>query len=126
MRIDQPLRRPRRPNLTPMIDVVLLLLVFFMMVSRFGGMQGVPLGVSGGGVGDWSGPPRLVRLTAEGVSLNGVAVPVPDLVERLGALMSGPDEPVILQSSDGADVQHLVTLMDALRAGGIRRVMMAE
>jgi hypothetical protein len=47
MRIAALARRRRRLNLTPMIDVVLLLLVFFMMVSRFGGLQGMPLAVAG-------------------------------------------------------------------------------
>ena len=28
--------RRRRPSLTPMIDVVFLLLIFFMLVARFG------------------------------------------------------------------------------------------
>ena len=38
-----PSRPRRRMNLTPMIDVIFLLLVFFMMVSRFGGLHGLPL-----------------------------------------------------------------------------------
>ena len=36
--------RPRRkPSLTPMIDVVFLLLVFFMLASRFGQDNILPL-----------------------------------------------------------------------------------
>ena len=31
-----PARRSRKPSLTPMIDVVFLLLVFFMLAARFG------------------------------------------------------------------------------------------
>lgn len=126
MRIAALPRRRRRLNLTPMIDVVLLLLVFFMMVSRFGGLQGMPLSVAGGGAGEWSGPPRLVALGPEGVTLNGVAVPVAALVERLAPLMAGPGDPVILRAGEGSAVQDMVAVLDALRAGGITRVIVAE
>lgn len=126
MRIAALPRRRRRLNLTPMIDVVLLLLVFFMMVSRFGGLQGMPLSVAGGGAGQWSGPPRLVALGPDGVALNGIAVPVTALVERLSPLMTAPSDPVILRAGDGAAVQDLVAVLDVLRAGGITRVIVAE
>ena len=126
MQITADTRRRRRLNLTPMIDVVLLLLVFFMMVSRFGGVQGIPVAVAGGGVGQWSGPPRLIVLGADGAALNGVAVPVEALAARLAPLMAGPDDPVILRAGEGAAVQDLVTVLDALRAAGIARVIVAE
>lgn len=126
MQIAAVTRRRRRLNLTPMIDVVLLLLVFFMMVSRFGGLQGMPVAVAGGGAGQWSGPPRLIVLGAEGVTLNGIAVPVEALAARLAPLMAGPEDPVILRAGEGAAVQDLVTVLDALRAAGIARVIVAE
>lgn len=126
MRIAALPRRRRRLNLTPMIDVVLLLLVFFMMVSRFGGMQGMPLSVAGGGAGAWSGPPRLVELGAEGITLNGVAVPVAGLVAGLRPLMASADDPVVLRTGGDAGVQALVAVLDGLRAGGITRVIVVE
>lgn len=126
MRIAALPRRRRRLNLTPMIDVVLLLLVFFMMVSRFGGLQGMPLAVAGGGAAEWSGPPRLIALAAEGVTLNGVAVTVADLVGRLRPMMASEADPVVLRTGEGAPVQALVDVLDALRAGGITRVIVAE
>lgn len=125
MRIAALPRRRRRLNLTPMIDVVLLLLVFFMMVSRFGGMQGMPLAVAGSGGGAWSGPPRLVTLEGEGVALNGVAVPVEGLVAALRPLMASAEDPVVLRTGDAA-VQALVAVLDGLRAGGITRVIVVE
>ena len=36
MEFTTALKPRRRPSLTPMIDVVFLLLVFFMLASRFG------------------------------------------------------------------------------------------
>ena len=67
--IDSP-RSRRKPSLTPMIDVVFLLLVFFMLASRFGSDALVPLSL--GGSGDtYSGPPRLIDVLPEGQRLNG-------------------------------------------------------
>ena len=126
MRIAALPRRRRRLNLTPMIDVVLLLLVFFMMVSRFGGLQGLPMAVAGGGSGEWVGPPRLITLAVDGVLLNGIAVPLGDLAERLRPLMPSPDDPVVLRPGEGAPVQALVDVLDGLRAGGITHVIVAE
>lgn len=44
-------RPRRRPSLTPMIDVVFLMLIFFMLASRFGQETTLPLGAAGGDSG---------------------------------------------------------------------------
>ena len=120
MKIDLPARRPRRRiNLTPMIDVVLMLLVFFMMVSRFGGTQGIAVQTAQGQGGAWVGPPRLVSLEAGGVRLNGVAVTLEALPGAVQRLMAAPDDPVILRAGEGAPVQALVDAMAALRGAEI-------
>lgn len=53
-------RRRHKPSLTPMIDVVFLLLVFFMLASRFGQDVAIdlPLGVASDR--PYQGPPRLI------------------------------------------------------------------
>ncbi|MGJ8530069.1 ExbD/TolR family protein, partial [Maritalea sp.] len=63
MDFSQP-RKARKPSLTPMIDVVFLLLVFFMLASRFGMDMHIPMQISGAGSG-YSGPPRLVDVRPE-------------------------------------------------------------
>ncbi len=123
MRIDAALARPRRRmNLTPMIDVVFLLLVFFMMVSRFGTEQGVALDLAGSGGAVWSGPPRLIELRADGVALNGVAMDADTLLAALVPLMAGPDDSVVLRAAEGSDMQGLLTLMDRLHGVGLTRL----
>ena len=127
MRIAMPPRKARRLNLTPMIDVVLLLLVFFMMVSRFGGVQGVPLALAApGGQVNWSGPPRLVDVLPQGVLLNGVPVAAEALATALAPLMAAPTDAVILRPRDGAPVQHVVAVIDGLRAAGLTRIVLAR
>lgn len=119
-------RPRRRPNLTPMIDVVFLLLVFFMLVSRFGIDRALPLVAAGGAGAGWQGPPRLVDVTPSGAALNGVALPVEALAGALAPMMQGPDDPVILRPRDGADLQALVAVMDRLRAAGFARLVLVD
>ena len=127
MRIAMPPRKARRLNLTPMIDVVLLLLVFFMMVSRFGGVQGVPLALAApGGQVEWSGPPRLVDVLPQGLLLNGVPVAADALAGALAPLMAAPTDAVILRPRDGAAVQRVVAVIDGLRAAGLTRIVLAR
>jgi biopolymer transport protein ExbD len=118
-------RRPRRPNLTPMIDVVFLLLVFFMLASRFGVDRALPLSVAGQ-AGGYSGPPRLVELRPEGITLNGIAVAPEDLPAALARLGAGPEEAIILRARDGIALQALVTLMDGLAQDGYRRIVLVD
>ncbi len=118
--------RPRRkPNLTPMIDVVFLLLVFFMLASRFGADRAFPLAVAGAG-GGYSGPPRLVELVADELRLNGIAMGQADLTEALRALTDSAEDAIILRARDGADLQALVGVMDGLTAAGFSRLVLVE
>lgn len=120
-----PDRPRRRPNLTPMIDVVFLLLVFFMLVSRFGVDRVLPLSMAGGG-GDWSGPPRLVEVAPDGLRLNGAPVAADALVAALAPLMGGPDDAVVLRAGDGAPLQALVAVMETLGQAGFSRLVLVE
>ncbi|MFA5539335.1 MAG: biopolymer transporter ExbD [Gemmobacter sp.] len=118
-------RPRRRPNLTPMIDVVFLLLIFFMLVSRFGADRVVPLMAAGEGDG-WSGPPRLVSIAPGGLALNGVPVAPEGLAAALAPLVADPSDPVILRPQEGVSVQETVLVMDLLGAAGFSRLVLVE
>ncbi len=118
-------RRARKPSLTPMIDVVFLLLVFFMLVTRFGANETIALNVPGGG-GTWSGPPRLLTVGAGVLRLNGVEIEAATVAENLRPLMPAADAPVLLRASDEATVQQLVEVIERLKAAGILSVVVVE
>ncbi|SFI49030.1 ExbD/TolR family protein [Celeribacter neptunius] len=120
-------RKKRRPDLTPMIDVVFLLLVFFMLVSRFGAQSALPLFPAGGdGAATWQGPPRVVELYGSGeIRLNGEEVFAEHLSGWLRPLMPSPDAPVILRTHD-ADLQMLADTVDRLSGDGITRLIVME
>ena len=118
-------RRSRRPSLTPMIDVVFLLLVFFMLASRFGMDMQVPLTLAGQGTG-YSGPPRLVDIGPQFVSLNGTAMDEASLADALRSLMEGPEDTVILRAQDDATLQRVVAIMELLGAADFTSVVLVE
>ena len=119
-------QRPRRkPSLTPMIDVVFLLLVFFMLASRFGMDAVLELPLTGGG-GEYTGPPRLVGIGAGNLDPNGVPVAESHLTQALAPLMSTPDDLLILRGRDGADLQRIIDVTALLRAAGLVNVVLVE
>ncbi|MFC3614182.1 ExbD/TolR family protein [Lutimaribacter marinistellae] len=124
MEFTPPARPRRRPSLTPMIDVVFLLLVFFMLASRFGTEAMMPLPLAASGGDGYSGPPRLVDIAPESVALNGR--PVADLPAALAPLMTAPDDMVILRGRDGADLQRVVDVAETLRAAGLSALVLVE
>ncbi len=125
MRLGPVTTRRRRPNLIPMIDVMVLLMVFFMLASRYGGDHGLPLQMAGAAAG-YSGPPRLVQVNVAGLALNRVALGDGDLAQALAPLMASPDDMVVLRAGAGVDVQRVVDLMGLLRRAGISRVVLVE
>lgn len=118
-------RRSRRPSLTPMIDVVFLLLVFFMLASQFG--QDASVRLSGAGAGAaYSGPPRLIDIAPDGLTLNGMGVDISGLPDALTPLTQDPGDTVILRGTDGVSLQRLLDVAQALQAAGFANLVVVE
>lgn len=118
-------RPRRRPSLTPMIDVVFLLLVFFMLASRFGMDQVVEMPIASGG-GDASGAPKLVDILPEGLRLNGISLPLDRLVAELKTLVETPQDTIVLRSLQEANVQRIIAVSEALQAAGFKALVLVE
>ena len=119
-------RPGRRVALTPLIDVVFLLLVFFMLAAQFGRETALDLAGSGGGAGDYSGPPRLVTLAPEGLMLNGQSIAEADLADALAALTESPEDLIVLRPMAGVEVQGLTDLAARLTSAGFTRLVLVE
>ncbi|SCY08101.1 ExbD/TolR family protein [Paracoccus tibetensis] len=122
-----PRRRARRMSLTPMIDVVFLLLIFFMLASRFGMDAVLPIaGGAEGAASDWQGAPRLVDIAPAELTLNGAVIAPEALPLALAPLLPEASSPVILRPRAGADLQRLVDVMDLLTAAGLTNLILIE
>jgi biopolymer transport protein ExbD len=118
-------RAKKRLSLAPMIDVVFLLLVFFMLASQFGHDRAVPLAMAGGSAA-YSGPPRLVLVTADGLRLNGIPVQTEALVEQMSKLTREKSDAILLQPDASASLQQLMDAAEALTWAGFSQLVVME
>lgn len=125
MEIEQPSRRMARIGLTPLIDVVFILLLFFMLASSLDRWQG--LTVSSATRGGSAGADRgavLLRVAADGqLDLNGRALTLAGLPAVLTDFLAcNPDQAVILRAAPELSVQQMVNVYDVLVSAGVRRL----
>ena len=125
MQIGSPPIR-RKPSLTPMIDVVFLLLVFFMLASRFGHDVVIDLPISAASDKPYEGPPRLIDVLPGAVRLNGVEMAMPALLPELGTMMLSNTDAIILRPREAADLQRVVAVMEALAKAGYDTLVLVE
>ena len=121
--------RRRRPSLTPMIDVVFLLLIFFMLVARFSVDKVIDINLPSalGQNAQYAGAPRLVEIKLGNiVSLNGSEIPLDQLSNNLSELMPSPNALVILRSSVEANTQDLLDVLLYLKSEKITNVSVLE
>ena len=117
--------RRRRPSLTPMIDVVFLLLIFFMLVARFGVDKVIDINLPSalGQSSQYEGAPRLVEIKSGNlVSLNGFDFPLDQLSSKLSQLMPSPNALIIVRSSAEANTQDLLDVLLYLKSEKIMNV----
>jgi biopolymer transport protein ExbD len=120
-----PRTRRRRMSLTPMIDVVFLLLVFFMLAARFGSEGTLTLATEAGGAA-YEGPPRLLDVYPSTLRLNGAVIGEDEATDALSKLMVAPDDIIVIRSRESADVQRLIDVMERLGQGGFGTLVLAE
>ena len=117
MRIDLPARKPASIGLTPLIDVVFILLVFFMLATRFIDLARQPLSVA------VTGEPRpadeqvlFIRVLDETlIELNGERL---TLEQARESLAKQAPQPVYVDSDGEASLQAVLRVTDLLQASG--------
>ena len=117
--------RRRRPSLTPMIDVVFLLLIFFMLVARFGVDKVIDINLPSalGQSSQYEGAPRLVEIKSGNiVLLNGTQISLDQLSSKLSQLMPSPNALIIVRNSAEANTQDLLDVLLYLKSEKIMNV----
>jgi biopolymer transport protein ExbD len=108
--------------MTSLIDVIFLLLLFFMLSSTFSRFAEVELAAAGaGGRGSSEAKISFLRLSDEGLSLNGQEMEIEGLSAAFAEMPPGDEtRPVVVSLRDGVTAQRLTDLLVVLR--GIDRV----
>ncbi|WP_171175068.1 biopolymer transporter ExbD [Ruegeria sp. HKCCD8929] len=125
-------RRPARApiSLVPMIDVMLILLVFFMVTSTYLNLDMIPA-VSQSDrpapaqtASAPSGGALLIRLGADGVPTVRGRGQTPEALRALlrDRLASDPSAQVIILPTGGAKMQALVSVMDLVTGAGVQQM----
>ncbi|WP_416897088.1 MAG: ExbD/TolR family protein [Minwuia sp.] len=113
-------RRRALISLTPLIDVVFILLVFFMLASSFLDWRAIDLSppVEAGGGARLEGS-LLVDIRRDALRLAGEPMDLETLADRIGVLVADkPGRPVILRPAPDVSLQRTVEVLDRLGAAG--------
>jgi biopolymer transport protein ExbD len=120
-------------NVTPLIDVVMCLIIFFLLVGRLATQQGTPITLPATDVGDAEMQPRLVITVAPSttvgtpeVRLGGVPVATGELAgllrDRLGNAMGTAGAAVAIRADRRLAWGEVRPVVEACREAGLTSV----
>ena len=122
MQFEGTRRSGQAPNLTPLIDIVFLLLVFFMLTAHFVQDEGLPIelpeAVSAVAIDEQK--PLEIEIAKTGqISIAGEQVAAENLVDQLAMLLAGRDEKrVVIRGDVAVKLGDSVKVIDAARQAG--------
>ena len=123
--------RPRTKqelNVAPLVDVVFLLLIFFMLASTFIKPEAIDLMLEGSSTGGNAAEKMLnIEVVVDGtIRLNGLRLSMPQLETELASRIQGDQtRPVTIKAAAEVPVQTLVSIMDRVRAAGTNNLRLA-
>ena len=115
-------------NLTPMLDVVFIMLIFFIVTAVFVKQPGIdierPTAITreapvGGAIYVAISPDGEIWIDGDAVELSAVRLQI----ERLHS--ENPEAGLIIQSDSQARNENLIAVMDAAKAAGLTDVLIA-
>ena len=115
-------------NVAPLIDVVFLLLIFFMLASTFIEPNAVDISLSGGNAQtSTTVDPLVVEITPDGsVRLNGLRLSFEQLTIEIAARIKGdPSRVVTIRAGAETPVQNLIDVMDQVRSAGTNNLRLS-
>lgn len=121
-------RRRALIGLTPLIDVVFILLVFFMLASSFLDWHSIDLSppTRGAAAAPMEGA-LLVEILPEGLRVSGERMSLDALGERVRQRVSKrPDQRVLVRPAPGVPLQDAVQVLDRLALAGVTRMALVR
>jgi biopolymer transport protein ExbD len=133
--IETPIARRKRIPLTPLIDVIFILIMFFLLSSTFGAWHPLDVALGGGtpaGGTEAQKPASLAtvlivvkaRSGSDGTALtvNGRDLTLADLAEELNRLADAGARDAILLPAKGTDFQQVVRILDEAHSSRLTSV----
>jgi biopolymer transport protein ExbD len=126
MKLTRPRQREQGENVIPLINVVFLLLIFFMIAGKLSEPAPFAVDPPRSEATRPAGPrPITVHVAADGrVAVNTETTTLAALGERLAAAEGLAEAPVRLKADGQADSHRVMAVMDALRAAGASEVVL--
>jgi len=119
-------KRPSGLSMTPLIDVVFILLLFFMVSSSFEVNKQLSLNTAPHGKGKSGLTVSMLMQSSTHVRLNGVSYQIrskelADVVEGLVA----KEQSLVLAAKDDISVQEVIKLIDWVKSKGLSKLNLA-
>ena len=113
-------------NVTPLVDVVLVLLIIFMITAPVLYQSAIKVQLPKASSGESSQSPKALRftLTREGaLAWDDKPIQIDELKARLAKEAAGRDttQPVLISADQGTAHGKVIELMDVLRQAGLTR-----
>jgi len=115
-------RRVARIGITPLVDVVFILMIFFMLASRFTQERQIDLNVAGPSTGADSDI-RMLLAAPTSLTFDGEILGVEALTTRLQLLA---DVQLAIRPVEGATIQRVIEVVDIARAAGVADIGLAQ
>ncbi len=126
--------KPRRPEIqmSPLIDVIFLLLIFYAVTTQFVTDQRLKLDLPDAKTAEEVGRtreerPPIVKIARDGsIWIDDIEISEEDLEAQLTELVqSRPEQTVILKGDEGADYGVVVHVLDIARSVGAKSIQMS-
>lgn len=113
-------------NLTPLIDIVFLLLVFFLLTTQFIEEDGIGVKLpSSNSVTTRDRDEVAIAITQKGdLFVQGQRLPLASLITKLEEVL-GADTTVVVRGDREVDLQILVSVMEKAKQAGAARLVVA-
>lgn len=111
-------------NVTPLVDIVLVLLIIFLVTAKFTSQTAVPLDLPKASESEALQTIFSVEVPVEGtIHVDGKPIDLAALDARAAdALERDPELRAVIQADGDVPHRRVMAVMDALRAGGLTRV----
>lgn len=122
------LQRRARISLTPLIDVVFILLVFFMLASSFLDWRAIDLSAppASGGNQSLKGA-MLVDIRADGLRFGARTMSLDAIAARVAErLRDEPDQRILIRPAQGVPLQRAIDVLDRLAEGGAHNLALIQ